>query len=171
MERRIFLVGSMAAAASFVLSPEVGLARPAPAHVVLNGQIPARTIVVENRLRRLMLGLGNGTSISYPVAVGRVAKQWSGTTHVVRMERNPIWQPPEIVRRDSPHLPALVPPGPSNPLGTRAIVLARPEYAIHGTNAPHSIGTAASYGCFRMFNADVEDLFQRIGIGTAVVVV
>lgn len=132
---------------------------------------PAGTIVIKNSHRALYLSLGQGRALRYPIAVGRQGKVWTGRTMVVNMVANPVWQPPAVVRRDSPHLPALVPPGPRNPLGTRAIVLGKDEIAIHGTNAPGSIGAAASYGCIRMFNADVEDLFARISIGTPVVAV
>jgi lipoprotein-anchoring transpeptidase ErfK/SrfK len=130
----------------------------------------AGVIVIRNRERALYLTLGQGSAVRYPIAVGRVGKSWTGATAVENLVPYPHWQPPAIVRRDLPHLPAVVPPGPRNPLGTRAIVLARPEYAIHGTNDPASIGRAASYGCFRMFNHDVEDLFARVRIGTPVVV-
>jgi lipoprotein-anchoring transpeptidase ErfK/SrfK len=89
---------------------------------------------------------------------------------VARKEVNPVWSPPDDVRRDKPNLPALIPPGPSNPLGPRAMVLAWGEYAIHGTNKRSSIGTQASYGCIRMFNEDVVDLYDRVSVGTPVVV-
>lgn len=127
-------------------------------------------IVIRNTERALYLSLGGGRALRYAIAVGRQGRSWTGHTAVARMVVNPIWQPPAVVRRDSPHLPALVPPGPRNPLGTRALVLAREEIAIHGTNAPGSIGRAASYGCIRMHNRDVEDLFQRVSVGTPVVV-
>jgi len=129
------------------------------------------TIVIRNSERALYLGVGNGQAIRYAIAVGRAGKQWTGHTHVANMVVNPMWQPPAIVRRDMPHLPVVVPPGPANPLGTRAIVLAREEIAIHGTNQPRSIGRAASYGCIRMHNRDVEDLFSRIRLGTRVMVI
>lgn len=129
------------------------------------------TIVIQNATRTLTLHLGNGRTIRYPIAVGRAGKAWTGRTHIANMVVNPTWQPPAIVRRDMPHLPQLVPPGPRNPLGTRALVLAKDEIAIHGTNQPGSIGRAASYGCIRMHNRDVEDLFTRVGVGTPVIVV
>lgn len=131
----------------------------------------AGIIVIRNRERALFLTAGRGAAIRYPIAVGRVGKSWTGRTSVAGLVPYPHWQPPAIVRRDIPSLPSVVPPGPRNPLGTRAIVLTREEYAIHGTNDPSSIGRAASYGCFRMFNHDVEDLFERVRVGTPVVVV
>ena len=132
---------------------------------------PAGAIIIRNHERALYFTLGGGRALRYPIAIGRQAKQWVGSTVVERKVPYPVWQPPAIVRADNPRLPALIPPGPKNPLGTRALVLARDEYAIHGTNAPNSIGREASYGCIRMFNADVEDLFQRVSVGTPVYVV
>lgn len=129
------------------------------------------TIVIQNSTRTLTLHLGNGRTIRYPIAIGRGGRAWTGRTVIANMVVNPTWQPPAVVRRDMPHLPRLVPPGPRNPLGTRALVLAKDEIAIHGTNQPGSIGRAASYGCIRMHNRDVEDLFARVTIGTPVIVV
>ena len=151
----------------------IGLAlRQASAReIVAFDNTPPGAIIIRNRERALYFTLGGGRALRYPIAVGKQAKQWVGTTMVERKVPFPVWQPPAVVRADSPHLPAVIPPGPKNPLGTRALVLARPEYAIHGTNAPGSIGHDASYGCFRMFNHDVEDLFQRVGVGTPVYVV
>ena len=148
------------------------IAQPACARdLVAFASAPAGAIVIRNQERALYFTLGGGRAIRYPIAIGRQARQWVGSTVIERKVPFPVWQPPDVVRADSPHLPALVPPGPKNPLGTRALVLARAEYAIHGTNAPQSIGREASYGCIRMFNHDVEDLFQRVGVGTPVYVV
>ena len=85
---------------------------------------------------------------------------------------NPAWSPPEEVLRDNPRLPPVYPGGsPENPMGPRALTLSGGEgYAIHGTSRPHSIGTFASYGCIRMFNEDILDLFERVKVGTEVLV-
>lgn len=138
--------------------------------VAVDGSFQAGTIVVKTSERKLYYVIGGGQAVRYSVAVGRPGKEWSGSTHVARKEVNPVWQPPEEVRRDKPSLPYLVPPGPSNPLGPRAMVLAHGQYAIHGTNRRDSIGTRASYGCIRMYNEDVVELFDRVGVGTPVVV-
>ena len=127
----------------------------------------AGTIVVKTGERKLYYVLGDGRAVRYPVAVGRPGKEWAGRTTIGRMEVNPIWGPPAEVKRDKPELPDLIPPGPRNPLGPRAMLLSGTEYAIHGTNRRDSIGTRASYGCIRMFN---EELFERVSIGTPVVV-
>ena len=121
--------------------------------------------------RRLYYVQGDGTAIRYRVAVGRPGKQWFGRAAVEGKHVRPAWSPPEEVRRDKPSLPDVIPSGaPNNPMGARALTLDRGEYAIHGTNNPKSIGTFASYGCIRMLNADIIDLFDRVAVGTEVLV-
>jgi len=130
------------------------------------------TIIVSTQQKRLYLVLGDGKAIRYPVAVGRPGKQWEGATQVSGKHVAPAWSPPEEVRRDNPKLPDVIPGGsPRNPMGPRALTLAGGEYAIHGTNRPSSIGTFASYGCIRMYNQDILDLFERVRVGTPVVVI
>lgn len=138
--------------------------------VPFNGQFSAGTIVVSSSQRQLFYVLGNGSAIRYPVAVGKNGKRWSGVAAIREMQRHPYWIPPAEVKRDKPELPDLIPPGPRNPMGTRVMVLDRDQYAIHGTNRPDSIGTFASYGCIRMHNAHIEDLYERVRPGTQVVV-
>ena len=129
------------------------------------------TVVVRTAERRLYYVLGGGTAIRYPVAVGRPGKQWSGAASIEGKHVEPDWSPPPEIRRDQPRLPRVIPGGsPRNPMGARALTLRGGEYAIHGTNAPGSIGTFASYGCIRMLNEDVVDLFERVQVGTAVIV-
>lgn len=129
------------------------------------------TIVVSTKERRLYLVLGQGKALRYPVAVGRNGKQWQGTVRIDGKYVRPAWSPPDEVRRDNPKLPDVIPGGtPENPMGERAMTLSGGgQYAIHGTNRPKSIGTFASYGCVRMHNDDIIDLFGRVGIGTPVV--
>jgi lipoprotein-anchoring transpeptidase ErfK/SrfK len=105
------------------------------------------------------------------VGVGRAGKQWAGTTQIDGKYLHPAWSPPSEVRRDKPSIPAVIPGGsPRNPMGVAAMTLAGGEYAIHGTNMPGSIGGFVSYGCIRMLNADISDLYQRVSVGTTVVV-
>jgi lipoprotein-anchoring transpeptidase ErfK/SrfK len=114
---------------------------------------------------------GDGTAFRYPVAVGRPGKQWFGEARIDGKYVEPAWAPPEEVKRDNPRLPVVIPGSArSNPMGARALTLDRDEYAIHGTNRPDSIGTFASYGCIRMRNADIIDLFDAVKVGTRVVV-
>lgn len=130
------------------------------------------TIVVRNDERRLYFVKGDGTAIRYAVAVGRPGKQWFGDAAIDGNHIEPAWAPPDDVRRDHPNLPDVIPGGsPRNPMGAAALTLNRGEYAIHCTNNPRSIGTSASYGCIRMRNDDVLDLFRRVDVGTPVRVV
>jgi lipoprotein-anchoring transpeptidase ErfK/SrfK len=137
-----------------------------------NAEVQPGTIVVKTAERRLYLVLGGGEAIRYTVAVGRPGKQWQGKAQVSGKFVQPAWTPPAEVKADNPALPDVIPGGaPNNPMGSAAMTLSGGEYAIHGTNKPSSIGTFASYGCIRMLNEDITDLFARIPIGTQVVVV
>jgi lipoprotein-anchoring transpeptidase ErfK/SrfK len=138
--------------------------------VAFNGYAPG-TIVVKTSERRLYLVLGNGTALRYPVGVGRKGRQWIGTAYVDGKYLRPAWSPPAEIRRNRPGLPEVIAPGsPKNPMGVAALTLSGGEYAIHGTNTPGSIGGFVSYGCIRMFNADILDLYGRVRVGTPVVV-
>jgi lipoprotein-anchoring transpeptidase ErfK/SrfK len=129
------------------------------------------TIVVNTSQRRLYLVVSEGHAVSYPVGVGRAGKQWSGTSYIASKHLRPAWSPPDEIKHDRPTLPAVIPSGsPRNPMGAAALVLAHGQYAIHGTNAPGSIGGFVSYGCIRMHNKDILDLYARVGVGTRVVV-
>ena len=145
-------------------------ATAAPSLVSFSGY-PRGAIVIRTSERRLYFITGRDQAIAYPVAVGKPGKLWHGETSIRSKHVRPSWSPPEDVWRDNPKLPAVIPPGPSNPMGERAMVLARDQYAIHGTNRPDSIGRYASYGCIRMYNADIIDLFDRVRVGTPVLVV
>jgi L,D-transpeptidase ErfK/SrfK len=109
---------------------------------------------------------------SYPIGIGREGLTTPvGTTEVVRKAKNPTWRPTARMRAEHPEYPAVVPPGPDNPMGTRAMYLGWPQYAIHGTDKPWGVGRRASSGCIRMYPEDAEELFDLIGIGTRVTVV
>jgi lipoprotein-anchoring transpeptidase ErfK/SrfK len=132
----------------------------------------AGTIVISQSARKLYLVLNSQSAIAYPVAVAKRGKEWSGYARVDGKYVEPAWAPPAIVKRDHPELPDLIPGGsPHNPMGARAITLDRNEVAIHGTTAAMrpSVGTAASYGCIRMYNEDVIDLYGRVSVGAPVV--
>jgi lipoprotein-anchoring transpeptidase ErfK/SrfK len=142
-----------------------------PDMVGFRGDYSPGTIVVKTNERRLYLVLDPGHAMRYPVGVGKTGKQWAGTTQIDGKYRNPAWSPPTEVKRDKPSMPDVIPGGsPRNPMGVAAMTLAGGEYAIHGTNQPGSIGGQVSYGCIRMLNADITDLFGRVGWGTTVVV-
>jgi lipoprotein-anchoring transpeptidase ErfK/SrfK len=154
------------------------LAAHAPAeaareHVTASLPYPAGTIVIAKHERRLYLTLGDGTALRYPIAVGMSGKAWTGWARVDGKYDQPAWAPPAEVKRDHPEL-GYVPGGsPHNPMGARALTLDRDQIAIHGTTASmrKSVGSAASYGCIRMYNEDVVDLFDRVAVGTNVVAV
>jgi lipoprotein-anchoring transpeptidase ErfK/SrfK len=129
------------------------------------------TIVVKTRERRLYYILGTGRAVSYPVGVGRPDKQWSGQSAISGKYIRPAWSPPAEIIRDNPNISRLIPGGsPHNPMGAAAMTIAGGEYAIHGTNRPGSVGGFVSYGCIRMLNSDIMDLFARVDVGTPVVV-
>lgn len=162
--------GLICATALFYLTQTIPSAE-AKILVPWDGGHDAGTIIVVTSERKLYYILGKGMALRYDVAVGKAGMQWSGDTFVQKKRKNPGWSPTARMRRQNPRLPSYVPPGPKNPLGVRAIYLGWSEYRIHGTNAPSSIGRAASSGCIRMRNSDVTDLFERVHIGAPVHVI
>ena len=132
----------------------------------------AGTIVISMSQRKLFYVLDDGRAIQYPVAVAKPGKEWLGQAHVQGKYFRPDWTPPAVVRQDHPNLPHLIRGGsPSNPMGVAALTLDRNEIAIHGTtqHMRASIGSRASYGCIRMLNEDVSDLYGRVNVGTTVI--
>ncbi len=128
------------------------------------------TIVINNSRKRLYLVLRGRKAIRYDVAVGKRQKAWTGQARITAKYVKPDWSPSAEVRRDFPHLPKVIRGGaPNNPMGVAAMTLSNGNYAIHGTNRPGSIGRAVSYGCIRMANHDIKDLFQRVSVSTPVV--
>ncbi len=128
------------------------------------------TIVINTRERRLYLILGEGRALRYGIGVGRIGFTWSGVKTVSAKKEWPGWSPPEQMLRRRPDLPRYMPGGVENPLGARAMYLGSSLYRIHGSNEPETIGQAVSSGCFRMTNEDVTDLYERVRIGTTVIV-
>lgn len=168
---RLFNV--VAAAAVFLLGA-AGAAPDAAARnmVSVPSSYQPGTIVISAHQRKLFLVVGEGVAISYPVAVPKAGREWSGSAAVEGKYVNPDWTPPPVVKRDHPELPDLIRGGsPNNPMGVRAITLDRNQVAIHGTTNKMraSIGTAASYGCIRMLNEDVADLYDRVSVGSPVI--
>ena len=128
------------------------------------------TIIISTDERTLVLVLENGKAIQYGVGVGRPGFQWGGKMRISRKAEWPGWTPPPAMRRRQPYLPAHMPGGPDNPLGARALYLGSSIYRIHGTNESSTIGGQVSSGCIRMMNADVIDLYERVNVGTRVIV-
>jgi len=128
------------------------------------------TIIIQTAERHLYLIQGNGRALRYGIGVGRDGFQWQGLLRISRKQEWPDWHPPAEMIERQPYLPRFMAGGPGNPLGARALYLGNTVYRIHGTNAPQTIGTAVSSGCFRLVNPDVIDLYDRIPVGTKVVV-
>jgi lipoprotein-anchoring transpeptidase ErfK/SrfK len=168
MSMRIAVALAATIGAGIVMS---SAAQARPELVDINGDYAPGTIVVKTQERRLYLILESGRAMRYPVGVGKAGKQWAGTTKIDGKYLNPAWSPPSEVRRDKPGMPDVIPGGsPRNPMGVAALTLAGGEYAIHGTNVPGSVGGFVSYGCIRMLNDDIADLYQRVPVGTTVTV-
>ena len=167
-QRRLGTLAGMVALGMMVTS---GSAPARARHPVGFEDVAPGTIVVRTGERRLYYVVGPGETISYPVGVGKAGRQWAGRTYINGKYLHPAWSPPFEVKHDKPHLPDLIPGGaPSNPMGVAAMTLNGGEYAIHGTNKPSSVGHFVSYGCIRMYNQDIVDLYGRVGVGTPVVV-
>ncbi|MEI8154801.1 MAG: L,D-transpeptidase [Hyphomicrobiales bacterium] len=130
------------------------------------------TIVVSTNERRLYLVLGDGRAMAYPVGVGRAGRQWAGKAYIDGKHVRPAWAPPPDIARERPDMARVIPGGsPAYPMGVAALTLSGGgQYAIHGTNAPSSIGGFVSYGCIRMYNQDITDLYDRVSVGTPVIV-
>jgi lipoprotein-anchoring transpeptidase ErfK/SrfK len=128
------------------------------------------TIVIDTPNTYLYLVLGNGQAMRYGIGVGREGFTWSGVQTVDKKTEWPDWIPPQEMIARQPYLPRFVAGGPGNPLGARALYLSGTVYRIHGTNDPKTIGRQVSSGCIRLTNEDVSDLYQRVPVGTKVVV-
>jgi len=145
-----------------------------PQSVAYNGPEKPGTIIIDTTDRFLYLVDVNGTARRYGVGVGKPGFEWAGTHKITRKAEWPSWRPPaEMIAREKAKgriLPAYMEGGLANPLGARALYLGSTLYRIHGTNQPWTIGMAVSSGCIRMRNEDVTDLYQRVGVGTRVIV-
>jgi lipoprotein-anchoring transpeptidase ErfK/SrfK len=128
------------------------------------------TIIVHTSQRFMYQVQGNNRAIRYGIGVGREGFQWAGLLKITRKSEWPDWTPPAEMIARQPYLPRWMAGGPGNPLGARALYLGNTIYRIHGTNQPHTIGHAVSSGCFRLVNYDVIDLYERVPVGTKVVV-
>ena len=128
------------------------------------------TIVIDTPNKFLYLVEPDGRALRYGVGVGRPGFEWAGVKSVSRKAEWPGWTPPAEMMKRRPDLPAHMDGGPENPLGARALYLGSSMYRIHGTNEPWTIGQNVSSGCIRMMNDDVIDLYERVRIGSKVIV-
>lgn len=132
--------------------------------------VPRKGVVINLGEQRLYyFPKPNAEPSSFPIGVGQAG--WDtplGATTVVRKMENPPWYPPESIREEHPELPTYVPPGPNNPLGSRALYFGWPGYLVHGTNMPWGIGRRVSHGCIRLYPENIEELYDLVDIGTPV---
>jgi lipoprotein-anchoring transpeptidase ErfK/SrfK len=129
------------------------------------------TIIIDTPERLLYLVESGGKALRYGIGVGRPGFAWAGVKYVSMKREWPDWRPPEEMLQRRPDLPHFMTGGPDNPLGARALYLGSSLYRIHGSNEPWTIGTQVSSGCIRMRNEDVIDLYQRVKVGTKVIVI
>ncbi len=138
--------------------------------VAYHGSEEPGTIVIDTPNRFLYLVQGSGKAIRYGIGVGRPGFTWSGVKTITAKREWPDWIPPEEMIQRRPDLPRYMAGGPENPLGARAMYLGSSLYRIHGSNEPWTIGSQVSSGCIRMRNDDVTDLYDRVKVGTKVIV-
>jgi lipoprotein-anchoring transpeptidase ErfK/SrfK len=136
-----------------------------------SGSEPPGTIVIDTPQRFLFLVQDNGTAVRYGIGVGKPGFTWAGEKKVSAKKEWPDWTPPPEMLQRRPDLPHFMAGGPENPLGARAMYLGSSLYRIHGSNEPWTIGQAVSSGCIRMRNEDVIDLYEKVKVGTKVVVI
>jgi lipoprotein-anchoring transpeptidase ErfK/SrfK len=155
---------------SAVSKPRGPRAEFLPTVVSYDGPHRPGTVVVDTGSRHLYLVEEGGKARRYGIGVGRPGFQWAGEHRITRKAEWPSWRPPAEMLARAPHLPRFMEGGPRNPLGARAMYLGSSLYRIHGSNEPWTIGQAVSSGCIRMRNEDVVDLYERVRVGTRVVV-
>jgi lipoprotein-anchoring transpeptidase ErfK/SrfK len=142
-----------------------------PQTVAYDGPEKPGTIVIDTPQHFLYLVLPGGTARRYGIGVGRPGFTWAGVKEITAKHEWPDWRPPPEMLKRRPDLPVFMAGGPDNPLGARAMYLGSTLYRIHGSNEPWTIGTAVSSGCIRMRNEDVIDLYERVKVGTRVIVI
>jgi lipoprotein-anchoring transpeptidase ErfK/SrfK len=128
------------------------------------------TIIIDTSERFLYLIRSSTSAIRYGIGVGRDGFTWTGILKITRKAEWPDWTPPAEMIARQPYLPRFMAGGPGNPMGARALYLGATVYRIHGTNAPETIGHAVSSGCFRLVNSEISDLYERVPVGTKVIV-
>lgn len=161
-----------------LLKPDTQTTRPMPTinqkfmkqEVAYDGPEAIGTIIVDTENHFLYLVTAKGQALRYGIGVGRAGFEWKGTEKISRKAEWPDWFPPEDMLKRRPDLPLHMAGGVNNPLGARALYLGSTLYRIHGTNEPWTIGMSMSSGCIRMMNDDVIDLYNRVDVGTRVIV-
>lgn len=182
LSRRQTLGLGLACAAACMFDPSPSLAAkvprslgPSTRHIVrmATGERPG-TILISNSRRTLDVVRDEASVERYTIGIGRLGFTWTGTVKVGGKSEWPSWTPPAEMRQRQPDLPDMVPPGPLNPLGARALYLYRSGrdtlFRIHGTNDAATVGGYVTSGCFRLTNADILYLYPRVPVGTTVIV-
>lgn len=151
-------------------TPRARLVLPT-AHLVPDIGFPG--ILVSLTQQRLFFAARAGAApVSFPIGIGQAGSETPvGRTRVVGKRENPYWTVPETLRRENPDLPAVMPPGPDNPLGSHALDLAWPGYVIHGTNRPYGVGRRVSHGCIRLYPEDIVRLYPEVPEGMPVTII
>jgi lipoprotein-anchoring transpeptidase ErfK/SrfK len=168
-ERHMMLFGGAARSTNFNFFG-LGGSAATRSQVSYSGRERPGTIIVNTAERSLYLVQPGGSALRYTIGVGRAGFQWKGVHKVSAKKEWPGWTPPPQMRARVRGLPVHMAGGEDNPLGARAMYLGSTLYRIHGSNDPDSIGQAESSGCFRMTNDDVKDLYERVAVGTTVIV-
>lgn len=153
---------------AFVPTPGATITIPT-AWILPRAAAPGTIVVNVSEMRLFLIPAGGGAPLTFPVGVGM--EGWHtplGTFTVVGKTANPAWYPPASIRRENPELPARVPPGPDNPLGTHALRLSKGTILIHGTDEPYGVGRKASHGCIRLYPEDIPRLYERVPLKTRV---
>jgi L,D-transpeptidase ErfK/SrfK len=134
---------------------------------------PRRGVVINlDEMRLYYYPASGGDPKTYPLGVGREGHVTPlGTSRIIGKAEQPTWYPPPSIRAEKPELPAVVPPGPDNPLGAYALYVGWPGIRIHGTNKPYGVGRRTSHGCIRLYPEDIEALYPQVPVGTPVTVV
>jgi L,D-transpeptidase ErfK/SrfK len=156
---------------AFVPTPGATLTVPT-SWIVPRAAEPGAIVVNVSEMRLYLLPKGGGAPLAFAVGVGM--DDWKtplGSFTVVGKTVNPAWYPPKSIRRENPELPARVPPGPDNPLGTHAMRLSEGSILIHGTDEPYGVGRKASHGCIRLYPEDIPRLFERVSLKTRVTMI
>lgn len=151
--------------------PEEGSAIVLPSAFVLPAAQPGAIVINLSELR-LYLFMDKAKVMTFPIGIGK--EGWEtplGSTRIVRKREAPVWFPPDSIRAETPDLPAFVPAGPENPLGTYALNLAWKNFVIHGTNRPYGIGRRSSHGCIRLYPEDIPLLYANVDVGVKVTVI
>jgi len=150
--------------------PPVGAKAVVPTAWILPAAAAPGTLIVNlSEMRLYLFGARPGPPVTYPVGVSVEAEQTPlGVLTVIQKTIDPTWHPTRAIRSEDPSLPAAVPPGEDNPLGSHALRLSIPTILIHGTDRPFGVGRKVTHGCVRLYPEDMAELYRLVRVGTPV---